>query len=43
MLDLQRALHTTTADPRYRPTRWLTERAQLGLPLTEPGTDPAAC
>lgn len=42
MLDLQRALHTTTADPRYRPTRWLTERAQLGLPLTEPGTDPAA-
>ncbi|MGV9699393.1 3-hydroxyacyl-CoA dehydrogenase [Streptomyces sp. NPDC003470] len=42
MLDLQRALHATTADPRYRPTRWLTERAQLGLPLTEPGTDPAA-
>ncbi|QKW03114.1 3-hydroxyacyl-CoA dehydrogenase [Streptomyces sp. NA02536] len=42
MLDLQRALHTTTGDPRYRPTRWLTERAQLGLPLTEPGTGPAA-
>ncbi|MFE4450379.1 3-hydroxyacyl-CoA dehydrogenase [Streptomyces sp. NPDC056796] len=43
MLDLQRALHTTTGDPRYRPTRWLTERARLGLPLTEPGTSPAAC
>ncbi|MGY0488518.1 3-hydroxyacyl-CoA dehydrogenase [Streptomyces sp. WG-D5] len=37
LLDLQRALHTTTGDPRYRPTRWLTERAQLKLPLTHPG------
>ena len=36
MLALQRALHETTGDPRYRPTRWLTERAQLGLPLTTP-------
>jgi 3-hydroxybutyryl-CoA dehydrogenase len=36
MLTLQRALHETTGDPRYRPTRWLTERAGLGLPLTTP-------
>lgn len=40
MLDLHRALYATTGDPRYRPTRWVTERAQLGLPLTEPGTPP---
>ncbi|GGQ74058.1 3-hydroxyacyl-CoA dehydrogenase [Streptomyces flaveolus] len=43
MLELQRALHATTGDPRHRPTRWLTERAQLGLPLTAPGTSPADC
>ncbi|MFJ8867942.1 3-hydroxyacyl-CoA dehydrogenase [Streptomyces sp. NPDC102473] len=43
LLDLQRALHATTGDPRYRPTRWLTERAQLGLSLTDPGTTPADC
>ncbi|MFH8758990.1 3-hydroxyacyl-CoA dehydrogenase [Streptomyces atroolivaceus] len=43
MLDLQRALHATTGDQRHRPTRWLTERSQLGMPLTEPGTSPAAC
>ncbi|MFE9822914.1 3-hydroxyacyl-CoA dehydrogenase [Streptomyces sp. NPDC005791] len=43
MLELQRALHATTGDPRHRPTRWLTERAQLGLPLTDPGTSPADC
>ncbi|MFI2779495.1 3-hydroxyacyl-CoA dehydrogenase [Streptomyces sp. ALB3] len=43
MLDLQRSLHATTGDPRHRPTRWLTERAQLGMPLTEPGTSPASC
>ncbi|MEU0136231.1 3-hydroxyacyl-CoA dehydrogenase [Streptomyces sp. NPDC006296] len=43
MLDLQRSLHATTGDPRHRPARWLTERAQLGLPLTEPGTAPADC
>jgi len=36
LLDLQRELHATTGDPRYRPTRWITERAQLGLPLTAP-------
>lgn len=36
MLELTRALHETTGDPRYRPTSWLTERAQLGLPLTTP-------
>ncbi|MBK1782981.1 3-hydroxyacyl-CoA dehydrogenase [Prauserella cavernicola] len=40
LLTLQRALLEATGDPRYRPTRWLTERAQLGLPLTEPGTSP---
>ncbi|MFG3250910.1 3-hydroxyacyl-CoA dehydrogenase [Streptomyces sp. NPDC048187] len=43
MLELQRNLHATTGDPRYRPARWLTERAQLGLPLTAPGTSPADC
>ncbi|RPK47452.1 3-hydroxyacyl-CoA dehydrogenase [Streptomyces sp. ADI93-02] len=43
MLELQRSLHATTGDDRYRPTRWLTERAQLGLPLTAPGTSPADC
>ncbi|MFD9290411.1 3-hydroxyacyl-CoA dehydrogenase [Streptomyces sp. NPDC060030] len=43
MLELQRSLHATTGDPRHRPTRWLTERAQLGLPLTETGTSPDAC
>lgn len=41
LLDLQRALHATTGDPRHRPTRWLTERAQLGLSLTAAGTSPA--
>ncbi|WP_167113344.1 3-hydroxyacyl-CoA dehydrogenase [Amycolatopsis viridis] len=41
LLMLQRALHEATGDPRYRPTRWLTERAQLGLPLTAAGTAPA--
>ena len=40
MLELHRALHTTTGDPRYRPARWITERAQLGLALTDPGTSP---
>ncbi|MFF3492060.1 3-hydroxyacyl-CoA dehydrogenase [Streptomyces sp. NPDC002795] len=43
MLDLQRSLHTTTGDPRHRPTRWLTERAELGLPLTHRGTRPEDC
>ncbi|MFB8026236.1 MULTISPECIES: 3-hydroxyacyl-CoA dehydrogenase [unclassified Streptomyces] len=43
LLDLQRALHATTGDPRYRPTRWLTERAELGLSLTDRGTSPADC
>jgi 3-hydroxybutyryl-CoA dehydrogenase len=37
---LQLHLHHTTGDPRYRPTRWVTERAQLGLALTEQGTAP---
>ncbi|MFZ3572588.1 3-hydroxyacyl-CoA dehydrogenase [Streptomyces sp. BH097] len=43
MLDLQRSLHASTGDPRHRPTRWLTERALLGLPLTEAGTAPQEC
>ncbi len=42
MLDLQENLHRATGDPRYRPTRWVTERVQLGLPLTQAGTAPAA-
>ncbi|MFF4898046.1 3-hydroxyacyl-CoA dehydrogenase [Streptomyces sp. NPDC001068] len=40
MLALQEGLHRSTGDPRYRPTRWVTERAHLGLPLTEPGAVP---
>ncbi|MEV8569514.1 3-hydroxyacyl-CoA dehydrogenase [Streptomyces sp. NPDC051322] len=43
MLALQRSLHATTGDPRHRPTRWLTERAHLGLALTDRGTSPADC
>ncbi|MFF9347657.1 3-hydroxyacyl-CoA dehydrogenase [Streptomyces sp. NPDC014734] len=43
MLELHRALHRTTGDPRHRPGRWVTERAQLGLALTDPGTSPADC
>lgn len=43
MLELQRSLHATTGDQRHRPTRWLTERAELGLALTDPGTSPADC
>ncbi|MFJ9173556.1 3-hydroxyacyl-CoA dehydrogenase [Streptomyces sp. NPDC102360] len=43
MLELQRSLHTSTGDPRHRPTRWVTERAQLGLPLTAAGTAPQDC
>ncbi|HET6636100.1 MAG TPA: 3-hydroxyacyl-CoA dehydrogenase [Streptomyces sp.] len=42
LLELQENLLRATGDPRYRPTRWVTERAQLGLPLTEAGTTPAA-
>ncbi|AWK09653.1 3-hydroxyacyl-CoA dehydrogenase [Streptomyces spongiicola] len=42
MLALQAGLHRSTGDPRYRPTRWVTERVHLGLPLTEPGPDPVA-
>ncbi|MEU3225296.1 3-hydroxyacyl-CoA dehydrogenase [Streptomyces sp. NPDC006976] len=41
MLRLHRALHATTGDPRHRPTRWVTERAALGLALTDPGISPA--
>ncbi|OZM70432.1 3-hydroxyacyl-CoA dehydrogenase [Amycolatopsis antarctica] len=36
LLVLQSALFASTGDPRYRPTRWVTERARLGLPLTAP-------
>ncbi|MFE6976034.1 3-hydroxyacyl-CoA dehydrogenase [Streptomyces sp. NPDC057682] len=43
MLELHRALHATTGDPRHRPTRWVTERAALGLALTDPGTSPGDC
>ncbi|MEV4256858.1 3-hydroxyacyl-CoA dehydrogenase NAD-binding domain-containing protein, partial [Spirillospora sp. NPDC049652] len=35
-----RKLHERTGDPRYRASRWLTDRAALGLPLTDPGTSP---
>ncbi|GAA0502813.1 3-hydroxybutyryl-CoA dehydrogenase [Saccharopolyspora subtropica] len=40
ILTVLRALHSATGDPRYRPSRWLVERAELGLALTETGTTP---
>ncbi|NEC05061.1 3-hydroxyacyl-CoA dehydrogenase family protein, partial [Streptomyces sp. SID7909] len=40
MLELHRALYASTGDPRHRPTRWVTERAALGMALTDPGTSP---
>ncbi|WP_237328564.1 3-hydroxyacyl-CoA dehydrogenase [Streptomyces sp. CBMAI 2042] len=43
LLELQRALHATTGDPRHRPTRWVTERADLGLALTDAGTSVGDC
>ena len=41
VLAILRGLHASTGDPRYRPSGWLTERAALGLPLTESGTAPS--
>lgn len=41
VLEILRGLHRGTGDPRYRPSAWLTERAALGLPLTESGTAPS--
>ena len=41
VLEILRGLHASTGDPRYRPATWLTERAALGLPLTETGTAPS--
>ncbi|MEV5570689.1 3-hydroxyacyl-CoA dehydrogenase [Spirillospora sp. NPDC052269] len=35
-----RKLDERTGDPRYRASRWLTDRVALGLPLTERGTSP---
>ncbi|RKT87630.1 3-hydroxybutyryl-CoA dehydrogenase [Saccharopolyspora antimicrobica] len=40
VLSILRALHSATGDPRYRPSRWLAERAELGLELTGTGTTP---
>ncbi|MEV0052838.1 3-hydroxyacyl-CoA dehydrogenase [Saccharopolyspora shandongensis] len=40
VLAVLRALQSATGDPRYRPSRWLVERAELGLDLTETGTTP---
>ncbi|WP_029721270.1 3-hydroxyacyl-CoA dehydrogenase [Saccharopolyspora rectivirgula] len=40
LLGVLRALFTATGDPRYRPSRWLAERAALGIELTEVGTTP---
>jgi 3-hydroxybutyryl-CoA dehydrogenase len=40
VLRILRGLATTTGDPRYRPSPWLTERVALGLPLTSAGTTP---
>ncbi|MFC5180568.1 3-hydroxyacyl-CoA dehydrogenase [Actinomadura harenae] len=34
------AMFAGTGDPRYRPSRWLSHRVALGMPLTEHGTTP---
>ncbi|CAM03277.1 3-hydroxybutyryl-CoA dehydrogenase [Saccharopolyspora erythraea NRRL 2338] len=41
ILAILRNMHAETGDPRYRPSRWLVERAELGLALTGTGTTPA--
>jgi 3-hydroxybutyryl-CoA dehydrogenase len=41
VLRILRGLASTTGDPRYRPSPWLTERVALGLPLASTGTTPA--
>ena len=41
ILQILQGLVRSTGDPRYRPSRWLTERVALGLPLTTTGTTPA--
>ncbi|WP_067814614.1 3-hydroxyacyl-CoA dehydrogenase [Actinomadura kijaniata] len=41
LVGVLRDLQDVTGDPRYRPSRWLVERAAAGLPLTETGTGPA--
>jgi 3-hydroxybutyryl-CoA dehydrogenase len=41
VLRILRGMHRVTGDPRYRPSRWLIDRATLDLPLTETGTRPA--
>ncbi|GAA2775293.1 3-hydroxyacyl-CoA dehydrogenase [Saccharopolyspora taberi] len=40
ILRILRSMQAETGDPRYRPSRWLTERVELGIPLTETGTAP---
>jgi 3-hydroxybutyryl-CoA dehydrogenase len=40
ILRILRGMHDATGDPRYRPSLWLSERAALGLPLSELGTAP---
>ncbi|WP_433331633.1 3-hydroxyacyl-CoA dehydrogenase [Spirillospora sp. CA-294931] len=40
VLQILYGLHDTTGDPRYRPSQWLIERAELNLSLTAPGTAP---
>ncbi|MBO2449172.1 3-hydroxyacyl-CoA dehydrogenase [Actinomadura barringtoniae] len=42
VLTILSGLADATGDPRYRPSQWLAERAELGLPLTATGTTPAA-
>jgi 3-hydroxybutyryl-CoA dehydrogenase len=41
VLRILHGLLRETGDPRYRPSRWLVERVELGLPLVETGTRPA--
>lgn len=36
VLQILQGLHTTFADPRYRPSPWLVRRVRLGLPLSAP-------
>lgn len=38
MLRLQQCMFDQTLDPRYRPSRWIVQRAHLGMPLSDRGT-----
>lgn len=41
ILRILEAQQQGSGDPRYRPSRWITERALIGAPLTDQGLAPA--